>query len=385
MANKMLKSLEIAFRHYIVYPILQVLLANKSHSETIDLSQMNKLLIFRQDRIGDMIITTPIFRKLKKDFPHLQINVLASQANASIVKNDPNIDRLIIKETRWLKRIGQMFWLRKQNFDVLLNFIFNKTTTIGIYARLICPNGIKIGQGSENYKFYFNHFLTLERGKKHTCELYIELVEKVFGIQFSKQEYRYELYIPEQIKSDVRSFLNSKFFPDTRNKPEQNNYILLNISAAEKEKSLSPDQSQQIAHYISNSRKVPLIVISAPWDVNIRDKIITLTDSPYCYSFPESGNADLLAIADIIRMATFVVTPDTSIVHFASTAQTPVIGVYTPLKYTEEWYPYEVEHSLIIANENKPVSDIKVDIIYKEIDNYLGKYFTGYFETNNDQ
>jgi ADP-heptose:LPS heptosyltransferase len=375
MSITMLKSLEIIFRHKVVYPILRIVLANKAHSEIIDLKKVNKLLIFRQDRIGDMIITTPIFRKLKTSFPHLQINVLASSTNAGIVKYDPNIDRLIIKEAGLLKKIRQFFWLRKQNFDILVNFIFNKTTTIGIYARLICPNGIKIGQGPEKYKFYFNHFLTLDRGKKHTCELYIELVEKVFGIQFTESEYRYELSIPEETKSDVRSFLNQLSFPDDRVKTDQLKYILLNISAAEEEKSLSSAQSKKIAHYISRTREIPVIVISAPWDVGIRNEIIEITDSPFCFAFPDNGNADLLAIAEIINKAQFVVTPDTSIVHFASTSQTPVIGIYTPLKYTEEWYPYAVDHSIVLANENKPVSDINVDMIYKEIDRFIEKYF----------
>ena len=95
---------------------------------------------------------------------------------------------------------------------------------------------------------------------------------------------------------------------------------------------------------------------------------------PYCISFPENGKAELLAIAEITNRAAFVVTPDTSIIHFASAMNTPVIGVYTPLQYTEEWYPYEVDHVMLMAENGKPVSDIPVELIFSEIDNYINKY-----------
>ena len=369
MQLKILKSLELAFRHMIIYPVLRIVLGNKPHSAVIDLNQVDKILIFRQDRIGDMIISTPIFRKLKKEYPHLKLYVLASASNAEIVQHDPNIDHLIINETGWLKKIKQIKWLRDQKFDVLLNFIFNRTTTIGILARLICPKGIKVGQGPEKYKFYFNHFHTLERGEKHTCELYNELVEKAFGIHFTGDEYPYQLFLPDQITKKVNNF-----FKDTISANSWGKFILLNISAAETEKSLTADQSEKIAYYLAKEKKLPVLVISAPWDTVIRDNIIKNVKSPLCKSFPENGTADLLDIAEIVNRAAFVVTPDTSIIHFASAMQTPVIGIYTPLKYTAEWYPFKVENIMVTAEPDCPVSDINTILIFKEIDKYIHDY-----------
>jgi len=374
MFSKILKPLELALRNIIVYPLLRTLLGNKPHTGIINLKQAKKLLIFRQDRIGDMIISTPIFSKLKREYPDVHLAVLASPTNASVVENDPNIDQLVVEETSWLRKIKQILWLRRQKYDILLNFIFNKTTTIGVLARIICPKGIKVSQGPEKYKFYFNHFLTLERGKKHTGELYIELVEKVFGLHFERNEYIYELYIPERISIGVDIFSESMKTLIRQNGATYNGYILLNISATDPEKSFSARQSEEIAFYLVQSRKLPTIIISAPWDNNIKKRIIEKIHSPYCISFPENGNAELLAIAEIISRAAFVVTPDTSIIHFASAMNTPVIGVYTPLQYTEEWYPYEIDYIMLMAENGKPVSDIPVRLILGEIDNYLNKY-----------
>ena len=381
MFSKILKPLELALRNVIVYPLLRTLLGNKPHTGIINLKQAKKLLIFRQDRIGDMIISTPIFSKLKREYPDLHLSVLASPVNASVVENDPNIDQLVVEETNWLMKIKQILWLRKQKYDILLNFIFNKTTSIGVLARIICPKSIKVSQGPEKYKFYFNHFLTLKRGKKHTGELYVELVEKVFGLHFESNEYIYELYIPERTSAGVNIFSENMKTHILQNGATYNGYILLNISASDPEKSFSATQSEEIALYLSQSRRIPTIIISAPWDNKIRQRIIERAHSPYCISFPENGNAELLAIAEITNRAAFVVTPDTSIIHFASAMNTPVIGVYTPLQYTEEWYPYEIDHIMLMAENGKPVSDIPVELILGEIDNYLNKYFSVHSKT----
>ena len=50
----------------------------------------------RYDRIGDMLITTPVFRAFKLAYPHANVIVLASMANKDILINNPYIDRVII-------------------------------------------------------------------------------------------------------------------------------------------------------------------------------------------------------------------------------------------------------------------------------------------------
>ncbi len=375
MTKKLLKSIEIVLRNAIIYPLLRSLLRNKPHSGTIDLARHKKIIIFRQDRIGDMIISTPIFRKIKSEYPHIQLTVLASPVNAAIVENDPNIDRLVVKENHWIRAIRQTIWLRKQNYDILLNFIFNKTTTIGIFARIICPRAIKISQGPEKYHFYFNHFMTLERGKKHTGELYIELTEKVFGIKFDPNEDLYQLFIDDDVREQINQYIGRTINPSTVKHSRAHDFILLNISATDPEKSFSAAQAQEIARHLAIERKIFTVVISAPWDNSVRNKIVAQGNSTYLLSFPQQGTATLPAIAELSRRAAFIVTPDTALIHFASAMRTPVIGVYTPLQYTEEWFPYKIDHHMVMAQKNKPVAYIPVTTIIKNIDLYILKYF----------
>ena len=73
--------------------------------------------------MGDLVLTTPIFRELKRIFPHAQITVLTSTGDGSILKNNPHIDNFI-----WHKRresyseINKLIKkLQKENFDIVFD------------------------------------------------------------------------------------------------------------------------------------------------------------------------------------------------------------------------------------------------------------------------
>src|SRR3989344_6272377 len=72
-----------------------------------------KILIIRNDHIGDMALATPVWRELKKCFPNSRITVLADPINKILIEKDSNVDEII--------DIG-LFW-RKKNLKSLLNYL----------------------------------------------------------------------------------------------------------------------------------------------------------------------------------------------------------------------------------------------------------------------
>jgi len=50
-----------------------------------DIKDAKNVLFLRYDRIGDMVITTPVFREIKLVYPHIKITVIASTANQDVL------------------------------------------------------------------------------------------------------------------------------------------------------------------------------------------------------------------------------------------------------------------------------------------------------------
>ena len=72
--------------------ILRKLTSKKPND--FDIHKSKNVLFLRYDRIGDMVITTPVFRELKIVYPHINITVLASTANQDVLTNNPYIDKI---------------------------------------------------------------------------------------------------------------------------------------------------------------------------------------------------------------------------------------------------------------------------------------------------
>jgi len=74
-----------------------------------------------------------------------------------------------------------------------------------------------------------------------------------------------------------------------------------------------------------------------------------------------------MEVAALIGMAKAVITPDTSIIHFASAMRTPVVGLYTRREpRPTEWQPYLIPHRSVFSEPGDPVSSITAGEVFRE-------------------
>ncbi len=137
---------------------------------------MKKILIIRFSSIGDIVLTTPVMRCLKKKFPNAQIHFITKPQYKLLLDNNPYIDfvhvldKPIIQKSVELKQIGfdyvvdlhhnlrsriikiiinrTAFTFNKLNFKkwLIVNFKINKLPQIHIvdrYLKTIAPLGVK--------------------------------------------------------------------------------------------------------------------------------------------------------------------------------------------------------------------------------------------------
>ncbi len=369
---KFLKLLEYGFRHGLVYPLLRLVINNHRFEGTIDITRIKKLLILRHDAIGDMIVTTPIFRNLKKLNPNLYIAVFARPANAEIIRFNPYVDRIHILPSNWFRMAAEIIVARKEDYDVVLQFVFNKTTSGALMANLIAPRGIKVAQGAEKYGFYFNRFLKLSRYSTHMAEVLAAYVEEVFGIRFMDKDFSLEIDVDAKSEANVNNFLReNRLRRKTSNFTDARSYVVFNLSAKDQARKLSLSQGIVLAKHLAGEKNMAVILVSAPDDIEMRKKVANGVSSGFCRSFVPRGEMVLLEIASLIEGALCVFTPDTSIIHFASAKGTPVMGLFRHQKMTTEWLPYKVNHVALLAPESLTVSEIPVETILQKADEFL--------------
>ncbi|MBI4418397.1 MAG: glycosyltransferase family 9 protein [Ignavibacteriales bacterium] len=353
--------MELILRYGIVYPVLRLILRNPQLEGTIDLDSIRSLLILRYDRLGDIVVTTPVLRRLKELRSDLKLGVLASSANAELLRGNPHVDRIHVLPKSWFGVLRMIRQARIERYDVVLNFIFNRTTSGGILANLISPKGIKVGQGAEQYGFYFNKLLSLDRGNDHMAEVLMKYVDRVFGLQPFSGSMQFEVFPDRNSTDQVSVFLTGTGFA-ARTASGAKGFTVLNISAAEEPRSINLAQMIILAAVLTRECDQNVVLISAPSDRMVRRSVAQIVGDQ-CREFPERGDAGLLAIAALIGAAQCVVTPDTSVVHIASAMKTPVLAFYTPLQVTNEWLPMGIPYEMVLADPGKPVSSISPEFM----------------------
>jgi ADP-heptose:LPS heptosyltransferase len=365
-------NIQWLFRHYVAYPFLRLLFHNPHRSLPLRLSDVKKLLILRYDRIGDMIVTTPIVRKLKQARPGITIGIMASEKNAPIIKANPNVDHVYVVYKNWIKLFLEILRARKEGYDVVLNFIFNRTTSGGLLANLIAPNGIKVGQGAEKYRFYFNSLLSLQRAQTHMARILADFMEEVFALSVSEEELSLEIVCDESAKESANTFCERNVLSQrSGNTKGKMPYVILNISAAGKERLLSMPQIEAILMRLKKRNDVTLVMIYAPTEAHVISELRVRLGPNMPLVFPEHGAARLTELAAFIGGAACIITPDTAIIHFASAMQTPVLGFYATRASATEWGPYHVKHKIVIAEVEESASTIPEQVMADESTNFV--------------
>ena len=372
--SKFVEALERSFRKNISYPLLRLIFRNPVANAPIDLNHVGRILIFRYDRIGDMIVTTPILRTLKRLNPRIRLDVLASKTNAEIVQQNPFVDNLLIFETNWLQLIRQIVQLRRQRYDVVLNFIFNRTTGPGILAYLVAPNGYKVGQGPDRYAFYFNRLVKVRRFEQHMLESYVSMIEQAFGISVNPEELAFEIGVAADSRRTIDEWLEKQSL-HRRSQPKSQglSYIVLNPSGKDEDRSLGVHQVVALAKSFSGKPQFRLVVLDSPGNVVMSEAIREKEEFQKSLVFRTLSSRPLGELASLIEGALLVVSPDTSIVHFASAMQTPVLAIYAPMNASQEWMPHRVLYDVIMAKSGQRISEIEPQVLIEGANRFIAQ------------
>ena len=118
---------------------------------------IKKILLIRRNRLGDAINLLPIIHAIKKNYPDIEINVLAKPYNAPIFEYCSAINHIhILNENQWL---GPSFLflnptirkLKKENFDLVIAF-GGYSSRLAKITYFLKPK-YSVGMGSNKFVF----------------------------------------------------------------------------------------------------------------------------------------------------------------------------------------------------------------------------------------
>ena len=77
----------------------------------------NKYLIFRTDRIGDLLVSAILIKSIKKNDPSSDVTLITSDKNYTYAKNFPFIDQIILLKNNFISKLSLISKLRENEFN----------------------------------------------------------------------------------------------------------------------------------------------------------------------------------------------------------------------------------------------------------------------------
>jgi len=254
--------------------------------------QIKKILIIRFSSIGDIVLTSPVVRCIKKQMPETEIHYLTKKSFSILVESNPYIDKIHLLDDNLSNTLKD---LESENFDFIID-LHNNIRTFKIKWHLEKPvrsfNKINIR------KWLLVNFKLNILPEKHIVQRYLETARrlKVFddgeGLDY---------FIPKEDEIKLSDF------PLTH----LHGYASLVIGAQYYTKKLPLIKLKELCEKI----QIPVIVIGGIEDSITGNELEKLF--PYKV-FNACGKFNLNQSASIVRQSKIVITNDTSMMHIAA-------------------------------------------------------------------
>lgn len=342
-----------------MYPMLRLILNNASVNLPIDLSSVKSILFLRHDRIGDYIVTTPVLKALRRRYPQLRIGMIASERNIGIIRDQKLVDAVHLIPNSIAGILKGIAEARACHYDVIINLVFNRTTTGGLLANLIGPQSMKIGQGAEKYRFYFNALVSVDHENEHMADAILSLIAQSFGVRLDAHEKFYSLEVSTDAEARVRDSVTRYTPPSPTSGSGKSTFAVLNVSAADSHRNLSWNQIHCIVTALQDTYEGSIVMISSPAERQILQRIQEHVRSAKVFIFPEAGSSSIAEVSALINHAHFVISPDTAIIHIACAHSVPIFGLYLE-STNRRWHPRGVP-SRVIYSETRSIADISTE------------------------
>jgi len=360
-----LMKIELFLKKFF-YSIFRIVFRNKEKDIPIAKEGVRNILILRYDAIGDMIVTLPVIKLLNQLIPNSNIDVIASNRNASIIKTETLIRNKIIQPISFFKSLIQASKLKKNNYDLILSLVLNDTTKAGLISNLAGNNNTTKAVIAHNsrrhiYSALFNIQIDLNqfRNKITMLELQCKFVARIFGIK----DYQELIINKMTIADNDTSFAKVKVSNITP-------FIVYNISSGNDYRTFSTAKNIEIlSRILENIEGFHFVIISAP---NEHSKALDIKNGLGNDRVLVFDPMSLNQVAALINLSSLVFTPDTSIVHIASATNTPVFLIYSLLSsHCTEWLPYKSKFASVRTKTKEPIENIETDEVIKVFLNFV--------------
>lgn len=262
-----------------------------------------KFLVVRFSSIGDIVLTTPVIRHLKKQVEGAEVHYLTKDTFASILRANPYVDRIHSFKGNMKETLQK---LKEEGFDYIIDLHHNARSA-------------RVKLGLKKMDFSVNK---LNRQKWLYVNLKINTLPDLHMVDRNMETIRHfiqvndeeglDYFIPEEEEIDLAGF--PKAFGE--------GYVALAIGAQHETKKLPPDSLIALC----NKLEYPLVILGGPGDTEAGRQIKeALPGRPVING---CGDFSIHQSASLVRQASLLISHDTGMMHIGAAFGKIIITIW---------------------------------------------------------
>lgn len=345
-----LKPAELALRRFVLRILGVFVKRGRPLPPTADISTM-KFLFVRQDRIGDVLVSTPLLHALKARYPLATIDFLLSTNNHFVLQNEPLVRKRWVYEKTFLSALTILRELRREQYDFVIDLMDNPSATSTIFCAL-AGGRWNVGLSKQNAYSYDIVVPLLSRKEKHIVDR-LAMLLTVFRINPEELTLNIRYSVMEESKSAAdRTFAQKGL--------DNRSVIGINISPGSGTRFWSTRNYQELIRWLrSEYPHRPILLLYQPSDRVVAEAIAR--PFPDLYVSPETRTFDHFAA--LVQRLWLLITPDTSAVHLAAAFSVPAVVLFVQSdKELRVWEPYGTLSRSVITDvddlQTIPVAEV---------------------------
>ena len=292
-----------------------------------------RILICRPDRIGDVVLSTPIPREMKKKYPDSYIVVLLKDYTKDIYVNNPYVDEIILYSEK--ERFS--FYIKK-----LREYSFTHAFMLLPQGRLnwiLFFSGIKyrIGVGYKFYQFITNTksvYRYKYKPLRHEADYCFDMVRKLGTEPISINP---EIFLTNEEKNKSLKFKKEICI---------NNELLIGINSTSGKSApnITPNEYKKLVELLLKTKGIKIIIT----DLNPPDELKNIREIIY----PNIGNSLRQSIITFAALD-LLISSSTGPMHIAAALKINTLSLFSPLSACspELWGPLGNTHYILMPDK----------------------------------
>lgn len=313
--------------------------------DLIEKNGIDSIIIMRDDgKIGDMVVSSFIYREIKKQYPNIKIGVVTRKGATDIIKDNHYVDKIYEykKDSSYLKNLANE--IAKEKYDLLID-----TSTILREKQIMfiskCDCKINLGVDKEGWQLF--DISVPEEKNSHITKRFINILE-VLGIKEIQSNYDIQISDEALVKVE-KKIKEEENILEVSGKER----VILNPYTASKHRNFNRKNIEKIIEILLKYRENELYLLGHGENkkeiLEIKEKI----KNKRVHYIELAGIQEVIAL---IKNCEMIISPDTSIVHIGVGLDKKVIAIYREDVIGNNgvlWGPNSDKAIQIFSKENK--------------------------------